>query len=339
MRKEGVNLIEISYETKVPLIGTVAFGIIDRGTNVLQIRPTSLCPLSCIFCSTDAGPKSQRRLSEYIVKLDYIIEVFNEVVKYKGPYKLEAHIDTVGDPISYPRIVDLVQELSSIKGVEVVSMQTHGALLNERLIDELEAAGLSRINLSIDAMDSNLAKKLSGTEYYNIEKIKAIAEYIANSEIDLLIAPVWVPGINDQEIPKIIEFALSLGAGKRWPPLGIQKYEAHRHGRKPHGVRPMSWRRFYATLKIWEEKYNVKLILRPEDFGIHKRRRIPVPFKLGEKVYVDIVLPGWLRGEKIGVARNRVITVVDADNIPLGVSIKVRILRVKDNILIARPEI
>ena len=42
----------------MPLVGHVAFGIIDRGTNLLQIRPTSLCPLSCIFCSVDAGPRS-----------------------------------------------------------------------------------------------------------------------------------------------------------------------------------------------------------------------------------------------------------------------------------------
>ncbi|HDD34251.1 MAG TPA: radical SAM protein, partial [Thermofilaceae archaeon] len=45
----------------IPLIGHLAFGIVDRGTNLLQIRPTSSCPLSCVFCSVDAGPASKRR--------------------------------------------------------------------------------------------------------------------------------------------------------------------------------------------------------------------------------------------------------------------------------------
>ncbi|MEM2002843.1 MAG: hypothetical protein QXT77_09385 [Candidatus Methanomethylicaceae archaeon] len=53
----------------LPLVGTVYFGIIDRGTNVLQIRPTTYCPLSCIFCSTDAGPNSKRRRTEYLSSL------------------------------------------------------------------------------------------------------------------------------------------------------------------------------------------------------------------------------------------------------------------------------
>lgn len=332
------QLIRITPETGVPLVGTVAFGIIDRGTNVLQVRPITLCPLSCIFCSTDAGPNSRGRLSEYIVDLDYLLEAFYDIARYKGLHKLEAHIDTVGDPLSYPRIVDLVQELASIKGVEVISLQTHGVLLTERLIDELEAAGLSRINLSIDALDPVLARLLSGTRTYDVERIKEIAEYIANSRIDLLLAPVWVPGINDEEMPKIIEYALSIGAGKHWPPLGIQKYEAHKHGRKPYGVRPMSWRKFYSKLREWERRYSVKLVLKPEDFGIHKRRMLPVPFRLGEKVYVDVMLPGWLKREKIGVARNRAITIINAERVPLGIKMRVRIIRIKDNILMAQPE-
>ena len=88
-------IFEINEE--IPLLGCIAFGIIDRGTNLLQIRPISTCPLSCIFCSTDAGPKSRIRQSEYIVPLDYIVEEFKRIVKFKGAFRIEAHIDTVGD--------------------------------------------------------------------------------------------------------------------------------------------------------------------------------------------------------------------------------------------------
>ena len=335
---EGRRIIRVGRDLDVPLIGTVAFGIIDRGTNVIQVRPTTLCPLSCVFCSTDAGPKSRRRICEYVVDLDYLVDVFRKVVAYKGAYRIEAHIDTVGDPLTYDRIVDLVQELSSTRGVEVVSLQTHGALLTEKLVDELGDAGLSRINLSIDALDPKLARLLADTPWYDVHRVMQVAEYIAkSSKIDLLIAPVWVPGLNDHEIPKIIEFALKIGAGKRWPPLGIQKYVKHKHGRKPRGVKPMSWRKFYSKLRELELKYGVKLILKPEDFGIHKRRMLPIPFKLGEKVMVRVVEEGWLKGEKLGVARDRVVTLVEAEDIPVGVEVKVKIIWNKDNIIVARP--
>ncbi|RLF19125.1 MAG: radical SAM protein [Thermoprotei archaeon] len=337
MRIWNRELVRIDYESEIPLVGTVAFGLIDRGTNVIQVRPTSICPLSCIFCSTDAGPNSRRRICEYLVDLEYLVDYFKWIVMWKGEEKIEAHIDTVGDPLTYPYLVDLVQELANIKGVEVISLQTHGALLREDLIYDLEDAGLSRINLSIDALDPEVARWLSNTEWYDVERIMELAQMIVDTKIDLLIAPVWVPGLNDDEIPRIIEFTLKIGAGKKWPPLGIQKYEAHKHGRKPKGVRPMSWKEFYRRLRALERRYNVKLILSPDDFGIHKRRALPIPFKLGEKINVRVVAPGWLRGEKIAIARGRAITVVDAKWIPLGAEVKVKVIRVKDNIIIARP--
>lgn len=323
-----------------PLIGSIAFGLIDRGTNIIQVRPSSMCMLSCIFCSTDAGPKSNSRLSEYVVNLNVLVEEFRKLVKFKGAYKIEAHIDTVGDPILYPHIVDLIQELSLTNGVEVVSIQTHGYALTERMIDDMAEAGLSRINLSIDALNPKTAVVLSGTEWYSIDRVKNIAEYIVgNTDIDLLIAPVWVPNYNDDEIPEIIKYGLKIGCGRKWPPLGIQKYEAHKYGRKPKNSRLMSWFEFYSKLKQLEKTYNTKLILKKEDFNIHPRRKIKYPFSIGEKLYVEVVNYGWLKSEKLAVARNRVVTIVNANNIPLNVEVKVEIIRVKDNIIIAKPTV
>ena len=323
-----------------PLIGSIAFGLIDRGTNLIQVRPSSMCMLSCIFCSTDAGPKSSNRLSEYIVDFDVLVEEFRRLVEFKGAYKIEAHIDTVGDPILYPHIVDLIQELSSTNGVEVVSIQTHGYALTEKMIDNMAEAGLSRINLSIDALNPKTAVILSGTEWYSIDRVKNMAEYIVeNTDIDLLIAPVWIPNYNDNEIPKIIGYGLKIGCGRRWPPLGIQKYESHKYGRKPKSSRSMPWFEFYSKLKQLEKVYNTRLILKREDFNIHPRRKIKYPFSIGEKLHVEVVDYGWLKGEKLASARNRVVTIVNAENIPLNIEVKVEIIRVKDNIIIAKPTV
>lgn len=326
-----------------PLVGSIAFGLIDRGTNLIQVRPSSYCPMSCIFCSTDAGPKSRWRQAEYLVDLEPLIDSFKDIVRFKGEHRIEAHIDTVGDPFTYPRIVDLVQALSEVKGVNVISVQTHGPLLNEHLLDELSEAGLSRINLSIDALDPELARKLAGNEWYDVERVMELARYIVeNTRIDLLIAPVWVPTINDSEMPKIIRFAIEIGAGKRWPPLGIQKYEAHRRGRRPPKVRAMRWREFYAQLRRWEREFGVKQILRRSDFGIHKRPALPIEHQVGEKLWVRVIGPGWLKGEVIAVERRRprrIITVVgvNPEEVPPETIMRVEIIRNKHNIYLARP--
>ena len=331
------KLIRVPDDVEAPLLGCIYFGIIDRGTNLLQVRPTTLCPLSCIFCSVDSGPKSKRRLAEFIVSPDYLLEVFKGVVKVKGEHGIEAHIDTVGDPLTHPKIVDIVQELASVPGVEVVSMQTHGALLTEKLAEELAEAGLSRVNLSIDALDVELARKLADTPSYDIKRVAEVAEFIAKStRMDLLIAPVWVPGLNDAEIPRIIEFALKVGAGKRWPPLGIQKMEIHKHGRRPKGVKVMSWYRFYKELRELEKRVGVKLVLRPQDFGIHKRPRIPQVFKRFERVKVRVLGPGWFKGEKLGEARGRAVTLIGAHHVKEGATVTATVIEVKDGLYIAR---
>lgn len=328
----------VKIDESIPLIGCIAFGLIDRGTNVIQVRPISTCPLSCIFCSTNAGPKSRIRQTEYIVALDHMVEEFRKLVRFKGERAIEAHIDTVGDPLTYPHIIELVHELHQTRGVETVSMQTHGALLNEKLLDRFSSAGLSRINLSLDAIDSKLARKLADTEWYDVKRITDLTKYVVeNTSIDLLLSPVWVPNINDQEIPRIIDLTSKSGAGKRSPPLGIQKYEVHKHGRKVKRIKALRWKQFYAQLRAWQKLCKIKLVLRPGDFGIHRRRMLPILYKRLEKVKLHVVAPGWLRKEKLTVTMqsDRTMTLINAENIPVGAKVKARVIADKHNIYLA----
>ncbi len=330
------NLIRIEKSSGIPLIGSVAFGLIDRGTNLVQVRPVSTCVLSCIFCSTDAGPKSLKRQSEYIVDLEYLMEWFAALVEEKAIDDIEAHIDTVGDPFTYPHIVELVERIREMPEVKIISSQTHGPMLTPSLIKKLERAGMDRINLSIDSLNEEKARYLSGSPWLKLNRILKIAKLIAESSIDLLIAPVWVPGINDDDIPDLIEFALRIGAGKRWPPLGIQKYEAYRGGRKPKGIRPMKWKDFYRKLKEWESEYGLRLILKPEDFGIRKVRPIRKPIIKGEILVAKVMAPGFKKSEILASARGRILTVLGAPPVELGAMLKVRVIRDRDNIYYAR---
>ncbi len=322
----------------LPLLGHIAFGIIDRGTNLLQIRPSSFCPLSCIFCSVDAGPMSRNRQTEFYVDLEHLLNWFRWSVETKKLESVHAYIDAVGDPLTYPHIVELVRRLRALDFVETIALETHGAMLTKDFALALDKAGLDRINLSLDSLDPERARLLSGTPWFNVKRVVEVARFITeNLKMDLLIAPVWVPGYNDKDIPRIIEFALDIGAGKKWPPLGVQKYEEHKYGRKPPSTKPMTWRDFYKRLREWEEEYGVKLVLSPKDFGIKKSPAIKPVFKLGERVGVKIVYWGWLRDQWLGIARNRIVTVVGVKGEPpLGMNIPVRIIRVKDNIFIGR---
>ncbi|MGB4087744.1 radical SAM protein [Methanothrix sp.] len=330
-----MSLFHVTKESEIPLVGCLYFGVVDRGSNLLQIRPSCGCNLSCPFCSVDAGPHSRSRVTDYQVELDYLMEAVEEIAPFKGE-GVECHIDSPGEPMLYPDIVELVRRLKDIEDVAVVSMQSNGTRLDEGMIASLEEAGLDRINLSMHALEPELAAYLAGRPGFDIKELERVAVNIARSRIDLLIAPVYIPGINDLEIPKLIDFARRVGAGKRWPPLGIQKFEHYRLGRSPRGVRAENWWHFYnRSMPQWERDCSLPLRLKAQDFGIEKRPMIPTVFKKNEKTRVEIKAPGWVEGEQLGVAKNRVVSVVDSPVSEGG--LRVKIVSNKHNIYVAVP--
>jgi len=327
------RFVRIPQDAELPLIGLIQIGVIDRGTNLLQIRAVTTCNLNCIFCSTDAGKFSKYHVTEYIVEPSYLVEGLKEIIKFKG--KIHAFLDSVGEVTTHPHFLDLVSDIAQLNGIESIAMETNGILLTEEKIDELAQIGLSRINLSLHALNDDLNKKLTGSENYDTERIVELINYIVKKGIELTLTPVWIPGMNDEEIPKLIKFAKEKIRNKKFPIIGIQKYEAHKFGRKPKGVKPLSWYNYFKKLKELEKEFGIKLKLSPKDFGIEKAKPIPIVFKKGEKVKVEIATYGWMENEMIGVAKGRCITVVDC-NAPIKKILKVRILRNKDNIYIAR---
>ncbi|VVB74850.1 Coenzyme PQQ synthesis protein E [Candidatus Tiddalikarchaeum anstoanum] len=317
----------ITKKSGIPLIGVHVFGIIDRGNNLLQVRPVSGCVLNCIFCSVDEGALS-RKLNTYEVECDYLVQEINKVVEYKGVNDVEVHIDGVGEPLLYKDIVNLVKGIRKNKDVKVISMQTHGTLLSSGLIKDLADARLDRINLSIDSLNPETAKILCGNPSYDIEKIKKCAEEIVKSGIKLMITPVIVPGYNDSQIGDLINFAKKIGAS-----LGIQKYERQKHGRRLK-VKEETWYRFNKWLKELEKKYDVNLLLSEKDFNLYRCKSLPIRFEKGDLVRGNVVLPGWLSNEVIIKVNDRLVTVFNSDN-KVGDAVKARIVKTKHNLYLA----
>jgi len=250
---------------------------------------------------------------------------------------VECHIDSPGEPMMYPRFAELVASLRKIDEVQTISVQTNGTLLNPEKIAQLESAGLDRINLSLHALDPELARILAGVDWFDVTKITDAARAVAQSNIDLLVAPVYLPGINDDEIPKLIRFAKEIGAGKRFPPLGIQKFEHYRYGRSPKGVKAQSWWQFFnRSIKPWEEEAEIPLRLDLErDFGTRRQQFVPLTMKKGDKVTVEIRAPGWIHGEMLGVANNRVVSVYNCPK--QSGQLRVKIMATKHNIYTGMP--
>ncbi len=319
--------IYVHSSSGIPLIGTNSFGLVDRNTSVIEIKPVTGCNLSCIFCSVDEGMKSRKQV-DYVVEKDYLVEGFRKLAEFKAIDNVEAHIGTQGEPLLYAHTVELIKDIRKIKNVKTISINTNGVLLNEKLIDELARAGLTRINLSLNALDDKTARKLAGTAY-DVKRIMDISKYIKN-KLELQIAPVWVPGFNDNEIEKIIVFAKELGAR-----IGIQNFLIYKHGRRP--AKQMEWKEFYDKLLLLEKKHKVKLMLSEKDFNITKTKPLPRPFKKGDVIKAKTTCLGRWSNEVLAVANDRAITLVNYHGkFVKNKTIKVKILRSKHNIFIGK---
>lgn len=323
----GKKTIYIHKNSEIPLIGSNSFGLIDRNTSIIDIRPITSCNLNCIFCSVDAGISSKNQV-DFVVEKDYLVEEFKKLVDFKG-CDVEVHLGTQGEPLLYAEIVELIKNLSSIEKVKTISMDTNATLLTEGLVNELKNAGLTRLNISLNAMDKNLSRKLAGCDY-DIKKIKKIAPYVAK-KMELAIAPVLVPGFNDDEIEKLIEFAKKMKGNKEGYFIGIQNFLNYRFGRNP--CKQMPWDKFYLIIRNLEKKTNTKLILGPEDFNIQKTKKLPKPFKKDQIIKAEIVCPGRIKNEMLAAASNRIISV---PNCFKRGKVKIRITRTKHNIFMGR---
>ncbi|MEK6984118.1 MAG: radical SAM protein [Nanoarchaeota archaeon] len=320
--------IYIHQSSGIPLIGTNYFGLVDRGTNIIEVKPITSCNVNCIFCSVDEGPYSRRKV-DFIVEKDYLVNEFKKIVDFKGSSNIDAHINAQGEPTLYACMADLITDVMSIPGVKKSSIDTNGTLLTKQLVDEYAAAGLTRINLSLNALDPEKAQRLAGYPY-NLSKVLDIARYIP-TKMDLIIAPVWMPGYNDEELAKLAKFAEEIGAGKNCPAIGVQNLLNYRFGRNP--VKSASMEDFYKRMRELEDKHKIKLIFDKSDFGVEDLPELPKPFKKGQIVEAEIVLPGRIGNEKLAKAEDRLISVPNCFK-EIGSIVKVRIKRTKHNIFL-----
>ncbi|MBW2978340.1 radical SAM protein [Candidatus Woesearchaeota archaeon] len=312
--------IYIHQFSNIPLIGHIAFGIIDRHSSLIEVKPITSCNLNCIYCSVD----QDIRPVDFVVEKDYLLKEIKEIIKFKQT-NLEVHFGSQGEVLLYQPLPDLIKDLSKIKQITKISMETNGMLLTKELADKLINSGLTQFNLSINALDPVLAQKIAGCPY-DINHIKKIAKHIAKKS-KLIIAPVWIPKINDEEIPKLIEFSKELNCK-----IGIQNFLNYRFGRNP--VKQKPFEKFEKDLKKLEEEYNTKLILTGADFNIRPTKPLPKPFKKGEVLKTKILLLGRLKNEKLAVERDRIISIPNC-TADIGEKITIKITRTKHNIFIA----
>ncbi len=172
-----------------------------RPINYLRVSVTDRCNLRCVYCMPPEGIKL--RSHEEMLTYEEIARLV-EAAATIGVSKIRL---TGGEPLARRGLPDLGRLIAAAPGVDDISMTTNGTLL-ARHADALAAAGLNRVNVSLDT--------LRPERFRQIARRGALADVWAGIEAaqragltPIKLNAVVVRGINEDEVTDFAQMTLA----------------------------------------------------------------------------------------------------------------------------------
>lgn len=171
-----------------------------RELTYLRVSLIDRCNLRCFYCMPH-GTLNPIHEDELLTMEETaeIISIFSEL----GINKVRL---TGGEPLLKRGVPDLVSRVKGMTGIKEVVMTTNGVLL-KMFAEDLKKAGLDRINVSLDTLDRENFKRITG-----LDKWEAVLNGIEAAQKagirPIKINTVLMKGYNDREIMDLVRFAV-----------------------------------------------------------------------------------------------------------------------------------
>lgn len=195
---------------------------IGRNIDYLRISVTDRCNLRCVYCMPETGVENLGH--EEILTFREII-VIAKAAAQLGIRKIKI---TGGEPLVRKGIVNLVRRIKDIDGIEQVTMTTNGVLLGA-MAQELAAAGLDAVNVSLDSMNSESFCRITRRDSLAdvMEGIRIASEFGIRTKINC----VPIAELNGGDLTGIVNLAkeypidvrfielMPIGFGRNYSPV------------------------------------------------------------------------------------------------------------------------
>ncbi|MFH2138546.1 MAG: GTP 3',8-cyclase MoaA [Candidatus Omnitrophota bacterium] len=169
---------------------------IKRPIDYLRLSITDWCNLNCMYCTP--LEKDQFLHHDDVLRFEEMTRLVR-LFAMQGIRKVRI---TGGEPLIKRGVADLVRMLKNIGILDEISMTTNGILLKDLVVD-LKAAGLDRINISLDTLKKDRFIKICGKDALD-EVWRGIKEAIKCGLDPVKLNVIPMKGINDDEI---VDFA------------------------------------------------------------------------------------------------------------------------------------
>lgn len=173
-----------------------------RPINYLRISITDRCNLRCVYCMPAEGIPNKCAHGDLLT-----FEEIARVVAAAASLGISKIRLTGGEPLARLGLADLVRMIAGVPGVDDISMTTNGVQL-ARCADELKAAGLHRVNVSLDTLRPERFAQI--TRLGRLED--TLAGIVAAERAGLTpvkINTVVMRGLNDDEVADFARLTLA----------------------------------------------------------------------------------------------------------------------------------
>ena len=174
----------------------------------LRVSVTDRCNLRCIYCHTLEDCEFISRGE--ILRFEEICRIVRLFAKC-GVSKVRL---TGGEPLVRRDVVELVSKLTGIGGIEDLSLTTNGVLLEE-MAGQLKIAGLMRVNVSLDSVQRENYKRITGFDL--LGKVMAgIRKAIEAGLSPVRINAIILRGVNESDIGSLAELSMEMPVAVRF---------------------------------------------------------------------------------------------------------------------------
>ncbi len=188
-----------------------------RHITYLRVSLIDRCNLRCFYCMPQ-GLLNGFKEEEFLT----FDEIVRAVSLFAGLGIRKVRL-TGGEPLLRKGVPSLVARVKNIPGIAEVVMTSNGALLG-KFASELKAAGLDRINVSLDTLDRENFKRITGEDRF-AEVLAGIEAAVSAGLRPVKLNAVLMKGVNDHEVLALVRFAAERGMEMRfieWMPTAAQ---------------------------------------------------------------------------------------------------------------------
>ncbi len=178
-----------------------------RRINYVRISVTDRCNLRCVYCM----PESQafRPLAHLMTR-----EEIRRAARLLAGFGITKVRVTGGEPTTRPDLVGIVRDLSEIGFPAGIALSTNGVLF-PRMAHDLLAAGLTRVNVSLDAAEAEHFRKMTRRDHLK-PVLDSIDLALALPFDKVKINAVVIRGFNDDQILPLAAMTLEKNLGVRF---------------------------------------------------------------------------------------------------------------------------